>query len=158
MEHCKRKWHKFFMYKENDKFFMYSWKRNRKYFVSKLRKLERKFFHTYKMHFYLYITTWYILTFELSVQFVRHAFHLWFLLIFYDDVYRLHIPPPCLVSWQIILKTLSPIVWSDPKLRLKKGQARRSRTLQGMWVQASKLIWLILLDFSTCSNSQSSRW
>ena len=93
--HCKRKWHKYSMY---------SWKRNRKYFVSKLRKLELKFFHTYKMHFYLLITTWYILTFELSVQFVRHAFHLWFLLIFYDDVYRWHIPPPCLVSRQIILK------------------------------------------------------
>ena len=40
--HCKRKWHKYSMY---------SWKRNRKYFVSKLRKLELKFFHTYKMHF-----------------------------------------------------------------------------------------------------------
>ena len=99
MEHWKRKWHKYFMY---------SWKRNRKYFVSKLCKLERKFFHTYKMHFYLLITTWYILTFELSVPFVRHAFHLWFLLIFYDDVYRWHIPPPCLVSRQIILKDNLP--------------------------------------------------
>ena len=59
MEPFKRKWHKYFMY---------SWKRNRKYFVSKLCKLERKFFHTYKMHFYLLITTWYILTFELSVR------------------------------------------------------------------------------------------
>ena len=95
MEHCKRKW---------QKYFMYSWKRNRKCSVSKLRKLERKIFHTYKMHFYLLITTWYTLTFMLSIQFVRHAFHLWFLLIFNDDVYRWQIPPPCLVSRQIILK------------------------------------------------------
>ena len=101
MEHCKRKWHKYFMY---------SWKRNRKYFVPKLLKLERKFFHTFKMHFYLLITTWYILTFELSVQFVRHAFHLWFLLIFYDNVYTWHIPSRCLVSRQIILKTTSMLI------------------------------------------------
>ena len=83
---------------------MYLWKRKRNCFVSNLRKLQRKFFHTYKMHFYLLITTWYTLTFRLSIQFVKHTFHLWFLLIFYDDVYRWQIPPPCLVSRQIILK------------------------------------------------------
>ena len=61
------------------------------------------FFHTYKMHFYLLITIWYALKFKLSVKFMRHAFHLWFLLIFYDDVYRWQISPPWLVSRQIIL-------------------------------------------------------
>ena len=39
------------------------------------------------MHFYLLIITWYALTFKLSAEFMRCAFHLWFLLIFYDDVY-----------------------------------------------------------------------
>ena len=101
------------------------------YFL-KLRKLERKFVHIYKMHFYLLITTWYILTFELSVQFVRHAFHLWFLLIFYDDVYRWHIPPPCLVSRQIILKSQlsyptgfgGPHLNKDTAFPLKKRRLR----------------------------------
>ena len=44
------------------------------------------FFIHIKMHFYLLITTSYALTFSLSVEFVRHAFHLLFLLIFYNDV------------------------------------------------------------------------
>ena len=35
---------------------------------------------------------------------MRRAYHLWFLLIFYDDVYRWQISPPCLGSRQIILK------------------------------------------------------
>ena len=51
----------------------------------------------------LLITTWYALTFKFSVEFMRRAFHLWFLLIFYDDVYRWQISPPCLGSRQIIL-------------------------------------------------------
>ena len=57
------------------------------------------------MHFYLLITAWYALTFKLSVEFMRRAYHLWFLLIFYDDVYRWQISPPCLGSRQIILNT-----------------------------------------------------
>ena len=70
------------------------------------RRLEGKFFHICKMHFYLHvlIPTRYALTSKLSVKFVRHAFHLWFLLIFYDDGYRWLILPPCLGSQQIILK------------------------------------------------------
>ena len=56
------------------------------FLVPDLHKLEGKFFHTYKMHFYLLITTWYALTFNLSAEFVRRAFYLWFLLISYDDM------------------------------------------------------------------------
>ena len=76
----------------------------------RLRKLERKFFYTYKRRFYLLITTWYTLTFKLSIQFVRHAFHMWFLLIFYNDVYRRKFPPPCLGSRQIICNDMSTLL------------------------------------------------
>ena len=55
------------------------------------------------MHSYLLITTWYALTFKLSVEFMRRAFHLWFLLIFYDDVYRWQLSPPYLGSRQFTL-------------------------------------------------------
>ena len=48
-------------------------KKKRKCFVSNLRKLERKFYHTNKMHSYQLITCWYTLTFKLSIQFMRHT-------------------------------------------------------------------------------------
>ena len=43
------------------------------------------------------------MTFNLSVKFVRQAFHLWFLLIFYVDRYRRQIFLPRFHSQQIIL-------------------------------------------------------
>ena len=78
-------------------------KKKREHFCPEFAQL-RMFFHTYEMHFCLLITTWYALRFKLSVEFVKHAFRLWFLLIFYDEVYRWQISSPCLGSRQIILK------------------------------------------------------
>ena len=63
------------------------------------------------MHFYLLITPWYTLTLKLSVKLMRHAFHWWFLLIFYDDVYRWQISPPFLIRRQIILNPGTPTAW-----------------------------------------------
>ena len=61
-------------------------KKKRNIFVPNLCKLEGKFFHNYKMYCYLLIAIWYALALKLQVKFVRHAFHLWFLLIFYEDL------------------------------------------------------------------------
>ena len=79
-------------------------KKKREHFCPEFAQVRMFFFHTYEMHFCLLITTWYALRFKLSVEFVKHAFRLWFLLIFYDEVYRWQISPPCLGSRQIILK------------------------------------------------------
>ena len=83
-------------------------KKKREHFCPEFAQL-RMFFHTYEVHFCLLITNWYVLRFKLSVEFVKHAFRLWFLLIFYDEVYRWQISPPCLGSRQIILNPTQSI-------------------------------------------------
>ena len=90
--------------KQTDVSILWIYEKKRELLAPEFAQVRRLVFHTYKMHFYLLITTWYALTFKLSVEFMKRVFHLCFLLIFYDDMYRWQISPSCLGSRQIILK------------------------------------------------------
>ena len=52
---------------------------------------------------------------------MRHAFHLWFWLIFYEDVYRWQISPPCLGSQQIILEEKKKGIQGAKKKKRDQG-------------------------------------